>query len=128
MDDTVVQLALTAALTHFIERMKWSEDPWLKWITPHGNTAPKVVTAVVAALAAVGLTFTWVVDPVTMHGTLTMTGIPTTQSDIIEFFSHIFTNYMGGKGYYLTAIKPHVAGVMTRGTGTGDPDSVATQP
>lgn len=65
------QVAVAALVTYFIEWMKNSDHPLFKWINEHKTGLLRALNAALAAVAAVGVHYTF--DPTA--GTLTVTGL-----------------------------------------------------
>ena len=114
--DAALMYALQAAAAHLIEKLKQSKSAMWSWIGPHTDGVTKTVSAVIALITTtIGITFSWVVDPATNLGTLTIGSVPTTFEGWMAVFLTAFTTYMVGKGYYLGMIKPHNKGVLIAG-------------
>lgn len=101
--DTMLQLALAGFVAFLIERAK--NDPRFAWIDRYTDHITKIVAAIVAVASAIGISFMFDSE----HGTLTMTGIPTSLEEIASILVMAFEQYWGQKFFYLAAIKPHQA-------------------
>jgi hypothetical protein len=106
MDPTLsvaFQVAFGGIMAFTLEKLK--DSPAVGWISQHTATINKFLSLVVSVLVSIGIAYTWVADPETGRGTLTLTGVPFTADLWLEIISRTVVQYWSAKLVYLGVIK-----------------------